>query len=274
MTTVVFTADTAYALPLAVAVRSVIDASAEGAKLDILILSYGLDTQVRSALLSSWVAHKPVSIRFVEIDRSSLSLLADLGPISVNVYTKLMVADYVDQACRRVIFLDADVIVLHDLQTLATTDLCSKAVGAVQDDDIPRVASPGGVKRWRELGLRGDEPFFNSGVLVIDLDAWVTRRVGQRAMAAVHRSLATGQLSDQQALNETLVDDWHQIDPSWNVTTMRSLQWQALGTDVDRSTCRIRHFTTPDKPWTPHGRFVPGGSLFEEYLGRTAWRTT
>jgi lipopolysaccharide biosynthesis glycosyltransferase len=128
----------------------------------------------------------------------------------------------------RVIYLDADMIVLRDLRSLADTDLRGHSVGAVVD--YPQVLA---AKRretiaasgilWRVdqymssyLGLRDSSKYFNSGLLVVDL----AQLAASGALEAVERLLVERQRSfifnDQDALNVALAGNVELLDPRWN----------------------------------------------------------
>ncbi len=134
-------------------------------------------------------------------------------------YFRCLLADLLPADVTRVIYLDADTLVRSDLTALWRTDLAGAPVGAVVDS-LGTVR--GAIDRWRELGLDGDSPYFNSGVLLIDLAAWRARDAG---WAAVRRSaadrdhlLAAGRWPqhDQYGLNVVFHRRWRHLAPTWN----------------------------------------------------------
>jgi|SRR5579871_2136808 len=128
----------------------------------------------------------------------------------------------------RVIYLDADMIVLCDLGSLAKVDLRGHPVGAVVDYPLVLAAERGGTiaasgVTWRVdqymsgyLGLRNSSKYFNSGLLVVDLP----RLASSGALEAVERLLVEGRhryiFNDQDALNVTLAGNVELLDPRWN----------------------------------------------------------
>ena len=128
----------------------------------------------------------------------------------------------------RVIYLDADMIVLRDLRGLAETDLRGHPVGAVIDHPQvlaakrrETVAGPGGIWRVDEyfsnyLGLGDWSKYFNSGLLLVDM----ARLAASGALETVERLLAERLRSfifkDQDALNMALTGNVELLDPRWN----------------------------------------------------------
>jgi lipopolysaccharide biosynthesis glycosyltransferase len=119
-----------------------------------------------------------------------------------------------------------------------------------------------GARQFHRLGIEGNR-YFNSGVLVCDLTAWRTRRVGERALAFARSAGNRLVLWDQDALNATLVGDWLELPEKWN-------RWaSSVGPLED---CII-HFTMSPKPWHADYR-GRGGDLFWSLVDETAFRGT
>jgi lipopolysaccharide biosynthesis glycosyltransferase len=152
----------------------------------------------------------------------------------------------------RVLYLDVDTLAVDDLGPLWATDLGGALVAAVtnvfQHDHVGRPAA---------LGLAGPEVYFNSGVLLLDLEGM--RREGT---ADALRRLAVeraGELGwpDQDALNLVLGERRLELHPRWNV--MNSMYAfahaaEALGPEAHAEALArpgIRHFEGPweNKPW-------------------------
>jgi len=103
------------------------------------------------------------------------------------MYERLLAPDALSDSLERAIYLDGDLLLLDAIDILWNTDLRGGIIAAVQDAVIPRVSSPMGLRRFRELGCRPEEPYFNAGVLVVDLKAWRSQEVGQRAIEYLGR---------------------------------------------------------------------------------------
>ena len=93
----------------------------------------------------------------------------------------------------RVLYLDADVVVVDDLRALYATDLGSNVVAAAPD--LYRQY------RLAAFGLSGSQPYVNAGVLLIDLARWRRESLTDRLVRFVERSGPQLELHDQDALN-------------------------------------------------------------------------
>jgi lipopolysaccharide biosynthesis glycosyltransferase len=78
----------------------------------------------------------------------------------------------------RAVYLDSDVLVQADLSPLFTLGLDGAAVAGVRDLMITTTDHPSSGVRERDRS----RPYFNAGVLVIDLGTWRDSGVGERLL--------------------------------------------------------------------------------------------
>ena len=151
----------------------------------------------------------------------------------------------------RILYLDADAIVVESLRSLWDLDLSEQYVAAVTNVFEPHFAY-----RPAELGLAGPHAYFNAGVLMMNLD--LMRRDGCTdallAYATAHEQLLW---RDQDALNVVLGHRRLPLHPRWNcMNSVLLFPWSAevFGTEAvseARARPAIRHFEGPsvNKPW-------------------------
>ena len=122
----------------------------------------------------------------------------------------------------RVVYLDADTIVVDSISELFEIDLGRAELAAVDN-----VTDPGARDFVAELALPADQRYFNSGVLVMDLahmrDADATSRVLRNARAT--------RWPDQDALNIVFGQRRHRLHPRWNAQNSLFF-WQELADEV------------------------------------------
>lgn len=107
----------------------------------------------------------------------------------------------------RLLHFDPDIIVQSDISQLATIPL-RQPVAAV-----PERAAKSHLCNMRLR--RGDQPYFNAGVLLIDLHQWRSRELTARTL----RWLADhpdAWAQDQDALNAVLDKDWQPLEQTYN----------------------------------------------------------
>jgi lipopolysaccharide biosynthesis glycosyltransferase len=161
----------------------------------------------------------------------------------------------------RLIYLDSDVLVRADLGPLwrEPTEL---AVAAVRDLKCPTFAT-GLPHAIAALGVAPETPYYNSGVLLLNLDAWRRENLTQRATGYIHDHGTTIKFADQDPLNAVTAGRVHELDPVWNAQVApmndraiveRDRTEQGVLADLKtlRREARIVHFTGY-KPWQPEG---------------------
>ena len=160
----------------------------------------------------------------------------------------LLLGELLPGDVERVLFLDADVLVLDDPTGLLEADLGGRALAAAVDGAIARCSAPRGVRAWREQGIPAFAPYFNAGVMAVSLREWRGREVGARALRYLAtRGTSGGGFLHQEALNAIAWDDWYELDPRWNVLASHAGRpyWQASAPEH----AGIVHFAGRMKPW-------------------------
>lgn len=231
-------------------------------------------------------------IEFRDI-RGTTSRYAATGRGSAIAFARLRLPEFL-AGIPRVIYLDADMIVLRDLRSLANSDLRGHPVGAVVDyplvlaaERCGTIAASGTVWRVDQyissyLGLRELSRYFNSGLLVVDL----ARLAASGALEAVECLLVERQrryiFNDQDALNVALAGNVELLDPRWNCQhgLLRHRKHGPIPAEI-KSVLElyeepwIIHFSGR-KPWTSIRHRGPWDVLFWEnfFLSGIAQRKT
>jgi lipopolysaccharide biosynthesis glycosyltransferase len=193
----------------------------------------------------------------------------------------------------KVIYLDADLIIRADLGELWDTRFDGAPCLAVQDCHIPflnaeqalanfdkcgrHLASAVPVSNYRELGLNPLAPYFNAGVLVVDIEAWRHANLTRKMLDCLDRNRDHVRWHDQYAMNVVLSEQWRPLDPRWNqgANVYHFKKWSRSPYDRETFT-RLRddpyiiHFTTKYKPWKI-SCLHPRRDEFYDYVDRTEW---
>jgi lipopolysaccharide biosynthesis glycosyltransferase len=220
------------------------------------------------------------AISFLEVAPERFEGLPAWGYISDTMWSRIFLPELLPDV-DRVLYLDVDAIVLDSLEPLWRIDLGDSLVAAVTNvfqRFVPDRPEPFELER-------SDPPYFNSGVLLLNLDLMrevgTTEQLVARGRAPVHEK----GWPDQDALNHVLGRRRHPLHPRWNVmNSFEVYPWAAetFGGDAlaeARENPAIRHFEGPsvNKPWhllceremreayrrsrrqTPWPRYLPDG---------------
>ena len=162
-------------------------------------------------------------------------LRVDKWASSANYY-RLLAPRILPAGIKKILYLDSDVIVRHSLSDLWDTDLRDLALGAVEEF-YWHPASPDHIQ------LPTGAKYFNSGVMLINLDYWRRNNVCERALAFIRENPGKVNYWDQDALNVLLVGHWISLPALWNA------QGEALPPRRPPVDPAIAHFAGEVKPW-------------------------
>lgn len=224
------------------------------------------------ALLVREIGHLPnVSAVRVPFDaRPHAQHFISRQNIPPATYIRLFAGELLPPEVNRVLLLDCDVVVAGDLSHLWQRDLDGNIALAVPDANLT-VVGLADCGMFRTLGVGPQRPYFNAGVLLVDLDLWRAEAVGSRAFDLCRRHQGAFGWADQCLLNAALAGRWQVIGPEWNLQTghftasfRKAFLFDRQQLAKAKALPMIVHFTEPLKPWhagCPH----PLGHLYFEH---------
>lgn len=177
-------------------------------------------------------------------------LRLDAGRTQV-VYLRLALPAAFAGQYRRLLYLDGDIFVQGgDFSRLLDVDLGTHPVAAVRDNSQWRTPARR-PRQFRRLGLP-TAPYFNAGVMLIDVGAFNEAGVLERCVEVGRTNREVMIRHDQNLLNATLRGDWAELSPLWNWQyTWASRLYEAM------EDANIVHFIGPKKPWNHDGGQFP-----------------
>ena len=228
--TLVYAANSTYALPLAVSLVSVVRNLSANTRLNVYVLVSNMpDEHIAKIERSTRDNLKPsceVEFFWKTVDLTMFERLFKnsdgIQYITIDTYSRLLIGDLLPPDLDQVIYLDADTVVLGDLCTLAKP-IEGFTIAAVRGCMFPYVSSSRAgrpvVFNWSSIGIAANARYFQCGVLVINLRAWRNGKAAERAMDYLSEYWEQIQLADQGVLNAVLHDSWTPLDQRWNQTT-------------------------------------------------------
>lgn len=202
-------------------------------------------------LLAEMVERHGGELSFLEVADGLVAELPTMDHAPSSLWYRIFLPELLP-GLDRILYLDLDTIVLDSLEPLWRTELGDSYLAAVTN-----VFMREHMGRSATLGLSGDDVYFNSGVMLINLAEW--RRAGVtaalREYALEHRERLGW--ADQDAMNLLLGHRRLPLHPRWNcMNSVLDFPWSvdvfgAEAVEEARRRPAIRHFEGPsiNKPW-------------------------
>jgi lipopolysaccharide biosynthesis glycosyltransferase len=264
---VLFCCDPGYYQHLAVAAVSLLENN-QAAVLDLHLITSRRDLEAETRLARSIARYANFSFHIHTFSSAATERWHTSFHITGEAYTRLFAASVLDPAIDKILYLDADLVVIDDLAPLWETDVANHALAAAPD--------PYGAWRKQALGMPEAATYVNSGVMLLNLARW--RRDGLTARLARYIESAGPLLfHDQDAVNAVLHDAVRVLGYRWNLQA-RMLRGAARSRLSDGRAIAaaarapaIVHYTSARKPWL-FVMAVPAKLVYREYLKKTDWR--
>lgn len=201
----------------------------------------------------------------VRVDEALFADAPTTAQYPQEMYYRMLAAQLLPPNVSRLLYLDPDTLVINPLRPLWETDLDGHLFAACAHTGKTELVSS--VNRVR-LNVAHD--YFNSGVLLMDLDACRREIVPQALFDFVREHANTLLLPDQDLLNSLYGSRVLPLDDvRWNYDARDYLGYQLLSggrADLDwvMAHTAILHFCGKAKPWHPDYRYR-FGVLYKHY---------
>ncbi len=272
-------ADNNYAMPLAVTVRSALANLKSNRKIGLFILDGGISKSNKKKIIKSLQSEK-LDISWIQIDETQLTNLVLTRHLTTTAYYRLLITKFLPLEFDKAIYLDTDMIVKGNLEELWNIPLEDNYALAVQDDVELYISMSGGLRNYQDVGICPDYKYFNSGLLVINLEKWRSENIGEKVLEYIRQNREYVR-NDQDGLNAILAGKWGEIHPRWNqmprIYDYSSWQESPHAEDIYKELLHqpcIIHFTNSPKPWYAGLKAEcrhPKKDLFFQYLDMTDW---
>jgi lipopolysaccharide biosynthesis glycosyltransferase len=227
------------------------------------VLHNGFSLPARAKVAQS-VPQGSLALHWRTVDTTSFEGIALLPHISVMTLARVQIPTLfaATHAHTRMLYLDADILVLDDLAPLCNVDLQGDVLAAVPDwyakADMPSAQA---------AALPPVQRYFNAGVLLWDMQACLQHRVAQQAGEYLTSQPSRG-LHDQDALNVACDGRWHAMPERWNFQGHHNVRIQKLAAAQRPA---IAHFITASKPWLAQCSSL-NTALHDHYRNRTQYK--
>lgn len=197
---IVYAVNDAFCPHLAVSIQSLI-AHNRNEKLHFHILSDGI-SENNSYLLRQMVEDEGKEIRFyplynLEEELRSRVYGMDTGDFRITILARLLMGSVLPETVTKALYLDADTVVLRDIHKLYSIPL-GEHLGAMAAEPTiyPELKA--------ELGIGEQEPYFNSGVFLVNLSKWREEKLEEDCFSYYNKAGGKLPFADQDILNAVL----------------------------------------------------------------------
>ena len=195
------------------------------------------------------------------------------------ILARLLVGKLIPEIVERILYLDGDTIVRHDLSELWESDMNGCIIGACVEPTVDK-------QRKNKLGLE-HSPYFNSGVLLIDLKRWRENKAGERIIEFYREGQGKLFAPDQDAINGALKGEIYILSPKYNFSNTfifypyRTIKKLMEGNNfISESAYKdskkdpyIIHYLGEERPWRK-GSTHKYKNDYIHYLNKTPWKHT
>jgi lipopolysaccharide biosynthesis glycosyltransferase len=262
--TIVTVTDNHYVILLASLIKSIEANLSKDCIADIWVVDDGI-TEDNVAKLSQSVDTEITCLHWVKataIIPKTVKLPADYSSWPLAIYMRLFIANFLPKDVQRVIVTDVDMINCRDLADLYNTDLNGYILGAVQDPRVKTLDCDwGGIKNYKKLGLDGSAKYFNSGLMLVDLERWKAFDVGVKTLHCIANNKKYAGFPDQYGLNVVTAGRWMELPYAWNHFAC-----------FDEGTPYQLHFVDRKPIYQSYSYNKAYKDLFFKYLMQTKWK--
>lgn len=278
---IIYASNDGYAGHLAASLCSLMDHNRNIPHMNIYILSVGMSPEYGQRLAAVAGGFNR-ALHVVELGdlRERFDYDVDTRGFDISAMGRLFAPQVLPKQVGKALYLDCDTIVNGSIRPLYETELNRCLVGMVMEPTVYR-------EMKETIGMGKDEPYYNSGVLLMDLDGWRKEDVlGQ--LLDFYRS-CQGRLfaCDQDTINGALKGRIRTLPVQYNYfTNYRYFRYKTLvsmcaayrqvGEEAYRQAGRapvIIHYLGDERPWIAgnHNHFR---ELYRYYLDKTPWKGT
>ena len=163
---IIYASNDGYAGHLAASLYSLLDNNRNIPRMDIYILSVGMSEAYLERLADVAGAFcRGLHVAELGNLRERFDYEVDTRGFDISAMGRLFAPKVLPDCVRKALYLDCDTIVNGSIRPLYEAELGSHLVGMVMEPTVYREMKD-------SIGMERDEPYYNSGVLLMDLEAW------------------------------------------------------------------------------------------------------
>lgn len=266
---VAFTVDKNYHLFTMLTINSILKNNTSDSDYMFYVVENGF-TDKHKAQMQKYVEKRGQKVTFINVDTNKLDKGEDffnnrqwLGRLTSISLARILLPELLPKDVKRVLYLDADILVLGDLLPLYNTRLNGKVAAMASDGMLPQYTF-----------YKFKPPYFNSGVIVMDLDLWRKYGLSRQLLTYLHDNMdkftpngdsrTYFNFPDQDLINYCLRGKVKKLDQKYNFIDICG--------NYDKEAVLV-HFLSEYKPWVYFDREkFPYYKLYYKYWDQSGLR--
>lgn len=255
ITPIVFATDDNYAMPTAVAIRSIVSHCSKKS-LRFVILFQGSLNDSSIEMLEKAIEYSGFSneIRFINVGDALQNAQSTIAHISVATFYRILLPNLLDNY-NQCLYLDGDILVTDDICHLLDMELRDdEYIAGVNAVMVLSARNKAKEKLMKDLGITNLRDYVNAGVMLMNLEALRKNKCVEQMLDLIPRRFM---MQDQDIMNKVCFEKKRILEPRYNAMPdvfspigLRSLIVYGLQAkrNAKQSPCII-HYADKSKPW-------------------------
>lgn len=279
---IAFCTDTNYVMPTGVAMISICENNQEEEiTFNLVITDEGssadeVETKVQPLLDIASKYGKHAQTYSLKKEQLSAFECHGAGYISTTAFARIFLPDLLSQEISKVLYLDCDIACNGSLKDLWEPEMPADCpIGAVVD------LHGNSAMRHYPMHLESQYPYFNSGVLLMNLECWRKNKLIEKVVECATENSTRFPMLDQDSLNSAFRGHILPLSVTYNFQTLfyfeQELYWMVPFEYVDEiRTIKkeenpvLVHYVTPNKPWKDE--WCPLAEIWIRYKNLSIWK--
>lgn len=199
---------------------------------------------------------------FYDISINHIKHFSISNHASLANYYRIIACELLPQNIKKILYLDVDVIILKSIKELYDTNLENNLLGVINEFSKME-------ERKQTLNIPHQYPYFNSGIMLINLQKWQSENWTQKLIEFISQNPEKLKFWDQDAFNALCYEFCLYLDEKWNMQTAMFENNKNKEDNLKKTA--IIHFTGSSKPWEYMNKH-PYKKLYYQYLQKTIFK--
>ncbi len=206
---IVYTLNDKFVPQVSASICSICENNMDIDQIEFFIISKGI-TDSNKKILKEFIESYNRKTTIVELENLNSYIDFEFDTMGWNpiVLARLILDKLLEDTIEKIIYIDGDTIVRGSLKELWDTNLGNNVLAASIEPTVDK-------ERKKNLGLE-KYPYYNAGVLLIDLKKWKNEEIGKKILDFYKQNNGRLFANDQDAINAVLAGRIYTLLPKYN----------------------------------------------------------